>query len=141
MASHLAAVTLDEPLLRPAADGADGDAVVAAELGAVAPRGVLAGAVGDSSGAAYASELITLSVACNVETVADEWATGLCDCCEAPASRYVYVRVCTRVSARTRFYCMSGLPPGPFGFQLYNKVLPIHSAHASRPRMRMRKHI
>ena len=100
----------EEPLLRDEREEEE----VAAELGAVAPRGVLAGAVGDSSGAAYASELITLSVACNVETVADEWATGLCDCCAAPASRYVYVRVCTHVSASTRFFLhLSGLPPGP----------------------------
>jgi hypothetical protein len=99
----------EEPLLREEREEEE----VAAELGAAAPRGVLAGSVGESSGAAYASEL-NFGVACNVETVADEWATGLCDCCAAPASRYVYVRVCTHVSASTRFFLhLSGLPPGP----------------------------
>jgi hypothetical protein len=145
MAGNIATVTLEEPLLSPAADGADGDEVVAAELGAALPRGVLAGSVGDSSGAAYASEL-NFGVACNVETVADEWATGLCDCCAAPASRYVYVRVCTHVSARRRFFCIClACPPAPLWFPDFvaqqSLANSIHFAHALRPRMRMRKHI
>jgi len=92
------AVTMDEPLLGGDAGGADG--VVdggdsAAVLEGDAPgvlTGVLTGVVGGHAATAdaYASEL---GHATRIENEADVWATGLCDCCAVPASRYVYVSV------------------------------------------------
>ncbi len=121
------AVTMDEPLL-----GADDVSTVVTNSAALpdgdAPcvlTGVLTGVVGGDAAAAdaYASEL---GHATSFEPEADEWATGLCDCCAAPASRYIYVSVCLRscLCGPARFYWRRA-PRAPSLVYSYDKHAPL----------------
>ena len=58
-------------------------------------KGVLTGVVGGQStegtAPAYGELGLGVGVASRVEQVYEDWSTGLCDCCDAPASRCLYV--------------------------------------------------